>query len=88
MSNMMFPLAALALMIVGTLLLLVRHREPRGMEHGIQSFQREMRALSPEVRKGRLDRPSSIGATGVGRVVPVAAEASSETGSDAPTNED
>jgi hypothetical protein len=59
-SNVVFPLAALGLMVVGTLLLVLRNREPKGLDHGIRSFQREMKALAPEARRRGEHRASSL----------------------------
>ncbi len=51
MTSLMFLLGALVLSIVGILVLILRAREPRGFDHGIREFQREMRALAPESRR-------------------------------------
>lgn len=51
MTSLVFLLGALVLSALGILVLVIRAREPRGVEHGIREFQREMRALAPESRR-------------------------------------
>lgn len=46
MNAIVFLLLALVIAIVGSLLLYLRQRQPTSMESGIDSFRREMRALS------------------------------------------
>lgn len=48
MSGLVFLLAALALSVIGSLVLWLRHRQPTSLEQGIDDFSREMQALSPE----------------------------------------
>lgn len=48
MSGLVFLLAALALSVVGSLVLWLRHRHPTSMEQGIDDFSREMQALAPQ----------------------------------------
>ncbi|HUQ40062.1 MAG TPA: hypothetical protein VM030_07880 [Acidimicrobiales bacterium] len=50
MSNLVYLLLAIALSVVGTLILLYRQRKPSSMESTIEEFNRELRALSPERR--------------------------------------
>jgi hypothetical protein len=50
-SNLIYLLVAVALSIIGSLILWYRHRRPRSMEEGIAEFNRELRALSPERRE-------------------------------------
>ena len=47
MSGLVFLLIAIAISVVGSMLLYSRHRAPTSMEHGVTEFQREMRALAP-----------------------------------------
>ena len=47
MSSIVFLLAAVVLSVIGSALFLLRHRKPTSLEHGIDSFSREMDALSP-----------------------------------------
>jgi hypothetical protein len=42
-----FLLIAIAISVVGSIALYLRHRSPTSMEHGVTEFQREMRALAP-----------------------------------------
>jgi hypothetical protein len=43
-----FLLIALVVSAGGSLLLWLRHRDPTTLDHGIDEFQREMRALAPD----------------------------------------
>lgn len=56
MSGLVFLLAALALSVVGSLVLWLRHRQPTSLEQGIDDFSREMQALSPEHPRRPEDR--------------------------------
>ena len=62
MRNLVYLLVALGVIVVGTLVLALRAREPKGFDSGIKAHQRHMDALSTESRRG---------STGVGRVEPV-----------------
>ena len=57
MSNLAFVMGALVLSVVGTLIILYRHRRPRSMEFGIEEFSRELRALAPERDEAEGGRP-------------------------------
>ncbi len=50
MDNLIYLLVALALSLVGSLVLWLRQRKPTSLEAGIDEFQRELRALAPERR--------------------------------------
>jgi hypothetical protein len=50
-SSLLYLLLALVLSVVGSLILVYRHRRPRSMEEGIDEFNRELRALAPERRE-------------------------------------
>jgi len=63
MESLVFLLVMLGVIVVGTTVLLLRAREPKGEYRGIKSFQREMRALAPEgSRSGTdgVDAPRSL----------------------------
>ena len=47
MAGLLFLLIAFGLSIGGSLILWLRHRDPTSVDHGIDAFQREMRALAP-----------------------------------------
>jgi hypothetical protein len=47
-SPIVFLLIALVVSVGGSLLLWLRHRDPTTLDHGIDEFQREMRALAPD----------------------------------------
>ena len=51
MSNLLYLLLAVGLSVLGSLALWYRHRRPRRLEHGVDAFQRELRALAPERRE-------------------------------------
>lgn len=48
MSNLLYLLIAVALSVLGWLVLWYRHRKPRSVEAGITEFSRELRALAPD----------------------------------------
>jgi hypothetical protein len=47
-SNLIYLAMAVVLSGLGWLVLWLRHRQPTSVEHGIQEFNRELRALAPE----------------------------------------
>ena len=53
MSNLLYPVVAIALSLLGALVLWLRSRKPKTLESGIEEFSRELRALAPEHRSGR-----------------------------------
>jgi hypothetical protein len=55
MGNLVFLLGAIALSVVGSIVLWLRHREPTSFMSSIDDFQREMTALSGERPPGELD---------------------------------
>jgi hypothetical protein len=56
-SNLLYLVVAVALSVVGSIILWFRHRKPTSMEHGIESFNKELRALAPEQHDRRDRRP-------------------------------
>ena len=48
MNSLLFLFIAVALSLIGSLVLWFRYRRPRSVEAGIQEFSRELRALAPE----------------------------------------
>jgi hypothetical protein len=52
MSNLIYLFIALALSILGSLILYYRHRKPTSLEAGIDEFSRELRALAPDASRG------------------------------------
>ncbi len=62
MRNLLYLLAALAVIALGILVLALRAREPKGFDSGIKAHQRHMDALSTETRKD---------STGIDRIQPV-----------------
>ena len=58
MESLVFLLVMVGVIVLGTSVLLLRAREPKGEYRGIKSFQREMRALAPDgPRAGDGDLP-------------------------------
>jgi hypothetical protein len=52
MESILFLLGALVLVGLGTAVIALRAHEPRGLDHSVKEFRREMQALSPDTRKG------------------------------------
>ena len=50
MSGLAFLLIAIVLSVLGTLVLYMRSRGSGSIDHGVDEFRREMRALSPDKR--------------------------------------
>jgi hypothetical protein len=48
MTGLVFLLVAVLISVLGSAILFLRHRDPTSLDHGVEEFQREMRALSPE----------------------------------------
>lgn len=47
MSAVWFLLIAVVLSVLGSAILVIRHRKPTGLYAGIEAFRREMEALAP-----------------------------------------
>jgi len=54
-ANLLYLVGAVAAIVVILSALYMRNRKPKTMEYGIDSFQRELRALAPDAadRDGR-----------------------------------
>lgn len=65
MASLFYLALAVTLSVVGTLILWLRHRKPQSLEHGIEEFSRELRALSPE-RRAEQQRRAGRGGRGSG----------------------
>ncbi len=50
MSGLIFLVAALAVSVIGSVVLWLHHRQPTSLYQGIDDFSREMDALAPERR--------------------------------------
>jgi hypothetical protein len=50
MTGIVFLAIALAVSVLGSIALWLRHRDPTSLDHGISEFQREMNALAPDKR--------------------------------------
>ncbi len=61
LSNLLYVAAAIVAAIVISALIALRHRRPKSLESGIESFSRELRALAPEAdgaeARGRPPQP-------------------------------
>lgn len=53
MNGLVFLFIALVLSVGGSLLLWLRHRDPTTLDHGVDEFRREMRALAPDDDRDR-----------------------------------
>lgn len=53
MSNLLYPVVAIGLSLVGAVVLWLRSRKPKTLESGIEEFSRELRALAPDNRDSR-----------------------------------
>jgi hypothetical protein len=62
MRNLVYLLVAFGVIALGTLILALRAREPKGFDSGIKAHRRHMDALSSETRRD---------STGVDRIQPV-----------------
>jgi hypothetical protein len=62
MRNLVYLLVAFGVIALGTLVLALRAREPKGFDSGIKAHRRHMDALSTESRKD---------STGIDRIQPV-----------------
>lgn len=49
-GGLAFLLIAVIVSAIGTLVLWMRNRDSTSLDHGVEEFQREMRALSPDKR--------------------------------------
>ena len=61
MESLVFLFAALVIIGLGTSILVLRTRQPKGMHHAIRTFEREMHALSPKSRRVVVDRDRTGG---------------------------
>ncbi len=59
MDALIFLAAVVAIIGLGTTVILLRNREPRREDRGIKDFQRQMKALSPEARRSVIERGDS-----------------------------
>jgi hypothetical protein len=59
LSNLLYVAAAIVAAILISALIALRHRRPKSLESGIESFSRELRALAPEAdgSEERASRP-------------------------------
>lgn len=60
-GGLAFLVVAVLLSILGSFVLWLRHRKPTSLEHGIDSFSREMGALAPERERGTRQAPDQTG---------------------------
>lgn len=51
MTALLFLAIPVVIIVLGGTILWLRHRKPTSLESGVESFRREMRALSPEEQR-------------------------------------
>lgn len=56
MSPFVFLLIPVVIIVLASLVMWLRGRQPQTLHSGIDGFQREMKALSPEARAPRMRR--------------------------------
>ena len=56
MSNLLYLIIAVALSLIGSLVLWLRNRQPRSLDSGIKQFSQGLRALAPEEHTEREQR--------------------------------
>jgi hypothetical protein len=56
MDALWFLAGALVVIVLGTIVVLIRHRQPKGHDIGIRAHQSQMRALSVEARSKVVER--------------------------------
>jgi hypothetical protein len=59
LENLVYPIGALVLIIIGTLIVTLRHRKPKSVEANMASFNKGLRALAPETGPATVSRPPS-----------------------------
>ena len=59
MTNLLYLGIAVALSIIGCLILWYRNRKPTSLESGIEEFRRELRALAPTDRRNEQEERRS-----------------------------
>ncbi|HSS10063.1 MAG TPA: hypothetical protein VLL25_09270 [Acidimicrobiales bacterium] len=66
LTNLLYVVAAIVVATLISGLIALRHRRPKSLESGIESFSRELRALAPEREEAESRAPRSFPrATGV-----------------------
>ena len=48
MNALLFLAVAVVVSVIGSIIVLIRNRSPRSMDHGIDDFAQRMRALQPD----------------------------------------
>ena len=56
MENLIYLAGVVVVSALISVVIVLRNRKPTSMEHGIEAFNNELRALAPEQRSGRRDR--------------------------------
>jgi hypothetical protein len=51
-SNLLYLGIAVAVSVIGCLILYYRNRKPTSISHGIEEFQRELKAIAPDNHPG------------------------------------
>ncbi len=61
LSNLLYPVVAVAVAVIAALIIVARHRRPKSIEANMRTFHRGLRALAPD--DGEDARPSPIRVT-------------------------
>ena len=64
MSNLLYLGIAVVVSIIGCTYIYLRNRKPTSLTHGIEEFQRELKALAPDRRPTPDTRDRGQGPTG------------------------
>ncbi len=83
-SNLLYLIVAIAVAVVGALVVVLRHRKPKSVEANVASFHRGLRALAPDQPPGPSGSgPSWGGASRRAATTPSAFKRSTTSGKDA-----
>jgi hypothetical protein len=77
LTNLLYGVGAVAVAIVVSALIVLRHRRPKSLEAGIEMFSRELKALEPDGASGATVVP---GPSPTGGGVPVRGSAATGAG--------
>ena len=61
LTNLLYVVGAIAVATLVSGLIVLRHRRPKSVEAGIESFNRELRALAPDQRHGQAGTEDQAG---------------------------
>ena len=61
LTNLLYVVGAIAVATLISGLIVLRHRRPKSVEAGIESFNRELRALAPDHKRGQAGTEDQAG---------------------------